>query len=337
MISLSAKGETPSVCNCAGWKPRSDGGDPGSGPDPGTAANHPPGCNSHSRSWSAANAGSHAQRPGPALPLHSHPPILISRNFSAHSDPSSPNVNADSSHNPCASPDGSLGPRPNPNAIPRTRPNANAKLGAHIPCANPSCSRYHPVISPCTVSNIHSCAGPASRCSPGLHTSLCPRTTPSGKNCAYPVTKCRPGHVSDSLRLSFNPCANPGLHPRPRFIPYTNPNCSVAPCPGTRRASSPDPDPCLQPCPCFSPGLSQGGPDVCFPLSSLACPSSNPGSCSGLCSRPSCCVHHPYRCPVPSQSSHPNPGHGTGSPSRCCGQRCSHTSHRHLYNTLSAR
>lgn len=70
------------ILNFAGWEPRSDGGDPGSGPDPGPAANHPTGCNGHPWPWSTTNAGGHAQRAGPALPLHSHAPIISSFNLS---------------------------------------------------------------------------------------------------------------------------------------------------------------------------------------------------------------------------------------------------------------
>ncbi|KAA8585648.1 hypothetical protein FQN60_004342 [Etheostoma spectabile] len=235
------------------WKPRSDGGDPGSGSDPGTAANHPTGCNSDPWSWSAANAGSHAQRSGPALPLHSHAPILIGSNVRSPSDPSNPNVNSNSSQSPCASPDDPFRPRPNHNDSPCTCPYTNAKFGPHSSCANPSSSR-NPVISTCTISSIHSCSCPATHCSPGLHTgfilhtSLCPRTTPGGKICPFPSRKCRPTYVSDtSLYHSLNPCtkpspshcANPSLHPYPLLISYTNPNCSVDSCPGTSCTSSP--------------------------------------------------------------------------------------------------
>lgn len=226
---------------CTGRKPRSDGGDPGSRPDPGTAANHPTGCNSHPWPWSTVNAGSNAQWPGPALPLHSDSTIIFSYNFSYHScctykichspDPSNPDVNSTSSQSLCASPDNSLVLSPNTNdspfACPSTccRPNTDAKFSPHSsfrPCANPShspctcslasCSpgpisntRFsgRPVTRPCTLANIHSCACFATSCNPLLHTGV---TVHTSFSCTAPTGKI---------------CSSPSTKCRPTYVSET--------------------------------------------------------------------------------------------------------------------
>lgn len=203
------------MCNSTGRKPRSDSGDPGSRPDPGTAADHPAGCNSHPRPRSTTNAGSYAQWPGPALPLHSDSTIIFSSNFSTCScypcqthcspDPPNPNVNSSSTQSFCTSPDDSLICSPNPNDGPFACPNAccrpdtDAKFSPHSsssPHANPSrsprahfptgcrpgCisnapfSRY-PVTCPCTLANIHSHDCFATSCNPLLHTDVALHTS----------------------------------------------------------------------------------------------------------------------------------------------------------------
>lgn len=224
--------------NSAGWKPRSDSGDPGSGPDPGTVANHPTGCHSHPWSWPAANAGSHAQWPSPALPLHSRAPVLISFIFISHynykaccsSDPSDPRSSPGSDNSSSS---------PNPNDCPCSIPDTNATFGPHPSLSvstNPSFSCFT-IISPCTVSDVYFYACPGFI----LHTSLCPHTTPSGKTCACPSTKC-------------------SLHPYRRLVPYPNPDCSVTTCSRTSRTSVPAPDTCLQPCPSLN---LRSSPNAC--------------------------------------------------------------------------
>lgn len=158
---------------CTGREPRSDSGDPGSRPDPGTAANHPPGCNSHPRPWTAANAGRHApQWSGPAIPLHSYASILISLNFRSHCcypyktcpspDCSNPDVHTDASENPCTSPDDSLILSPNtndsPSACPNTccRSNTNAQLSPS-PSADPSHSPCVCCTTSCSPNTSISC------------------------------------------------------------------------------------------------------------------------------------------------------------------------------------
>lgn len=63
-------------CGSAGWSrwypAGSDGDGSGSGPDHWPAAGHSSRGHGHPRTRSAAHAGSAAQRPGAALPLHSH-------------------------------------------------------------------------------------------------------------------------------------------------------------------------------------------------------------------------------------------------------------------------
>lgn len=274
VVSLSAEGKTPFVCNSAGRKPGSDGGDPGSGPDPGTVADHPTGCDNHPWSWSATNAGCHAQWPGPTLPFHSHAPLLITFNSSANcSCPHKACCSSDVSNSrSIPSPDYSFSTSPNSNGCPCTctntcsRPssNTNATFGPNSNLSSCAIPSHQPIInSSCTISTIHFCActvGPDLDTGFILYTSLCPRTTPRGKTCSCPSAKCS---------LSFG--AKPSTYPYPRLVPHANPNCSVSTC--SSCTSFPAPNTCLQPCPslnlspcsdahycssycpCFSPSL----------------------------------------------------------------------------------
>lgn len=269
VVSLSAEGKTPFVCNAAGRKPGSDGGDPGSGPDPGTVADHPTGCDNHPWSRSATDAGCHAQWPGPTLPFHSHAPLLISFNSSAncccpHKACCSSNVSTSRS---IPSPDYSFSTSPNSNGCPSTctntgsspSSNRNATFGPNSnlsSCANPS---HQPITnSSCTTSTIHFCActvGPDLDTGCILHTSLCPRTTPRAKTCSCPSAKC-------SLSLG----AKPSTYTYPRLVPHTNPNYGVSTC--SSCTSIPAPDTCLQPCPSLNLSPS---PDAHYCSSSCPC------------------------------------------------------------------
>ncbi|KAL0198349.1 hypothetical protein M9458_006889, partial [Cirrhinus mrigala] len=60
-------------------EPGLDGCDPGARSDHRPAAGHSSGGDGHSRTRSAAYAGSHAQRPSPAVPVHTHGPCTSVR------------------------------------------------------------------------------------------------------------------------------------------------------------------------------------------------------------------------------------------------------------------
>lgn len=250
-----------------GWKPGSDRSDPGSGPDAGPAADHPTGCDGHPRPWPAADAGSHAQRPGPALPLHPHASLLSGFNCcTSYCHPPKTFYSPDPSctnQNPCTGPDDavSLGSDAGGSSCPCTSLNADAEFGPNPSLSPRSCARNNR--SPrfdadpaaphhCPVTNIHPCPRADPHTGFILHTTFSSCTAPSAELCACPSTN--PGPTADPESLHFSPCSNPSrssshssnpsLHPSPCLVSNAHPDHCVAARPRTT-----GPDAHLQFCP----------------------------------------------------------------------------------------